>query len=204
MFASSRTREHRQDHSEDITTGRDLSRKRRRVDVEHSRKRGALSEPSSLSENSRGLMSPLSSVSALLSTSKSTSTPTLPSAQESAFTSIAKSIPPSASSSSPREEIKESDSDPEDDPSEGDEEEWCVRKRYEDGDKVTSRKVLAYAKELMAKETYEDKDNPHVSIRPLIVTDRDGCNRRRAKPRTVTNYLVAIRMLYKDQCLKHG
>ncbi|KAF9091937.1 hypothetical protein BGX23_004771 [Mortierella sp. AD031] len=83
-------------------------------------------------------------------------------------------------------------------------EEWCVRKRYEDGDKVTSRKVLAYAKELMAKETYEDKDNPHVSIRPLIVTDRDGCNRRRAKPRTVTNYLVAIRMLYKDQCLKHG
>ncbi|KAF9108346.1 hypothetical protein BGX29_001623 [Mortierella sp. GBA35] len=75
--------------------------------------------------------------------------------------------------------------------------EWCIRKGYEDGDKFSGDKILAYAKEMTAQEACEDKNNPRHSIRPLFV--RIKRNLHRAAPATIQQHLSAIRTLYKDQ-----
>ncbi|KAF9903485.1 hypothetical protein EC991_003768 [Linnemannia zychae] len=77
--------------------------------------------------------------------------------------------------------------------------EWCSRKRYADGYRVTSEKFIAYAKELTAREEYYDKNNPHLCIKPFIVNAHKP-DARRASKATVRAVLVATRALYMDQC----
>ncbi|KAF9933989.1 hypothetical protein FBU30_003707 [Linnemannia zychae] len=78
--------------------------------------------------------------------------------------------------------------------------EWCIRKRYEDRHRVTPDKVIAFAKEITAREEYYDKDNPHLCIRPFVVNIHKGSQIRRASKNTVRACLTAIRALYLDQC----
>ncbi|KAG0270893.1 hypothetical protein BGZ95_001384 [Linnemannia exigua] len=78
--------------------------------------------------------------------------------------------------------------------------EWCIRKRYTDGHRVTSQKFIAYAKELTAREEYYDKDNPHLCVKPFIVNAHKGSDARRASKSTVRAALTAVRALYMDQC----
>ncbi|KAF9085685.1 hypothetical protein BGX23_009446 [Mortierella sp. AD031] len=77
-------------------------------------------------------------------------------------------------------------------------------KRYSNGDKVTGVKVLAYVKELTAREEYHDENNPHLCIKPLFVNVRKGGGGevRRASLGTVRSYLSSIRALYRDQCVQ--
>ncbi|KAG0211984.1 hypothetical protein BGX33_003943 [Mortierella sp. NVP41] len=80
--------------------------------------------------------------------------------------------------------------------------EWCARKRYQDKDKVTGEKLAAYMREGTARDGYEDKANPHLSIRPFRVKSSYGI--RRASGSSVRAYLLALRALYKDQCGRAG
>ncbi|KAK3844550.1 MAG: hypothetical protein J3R72DRAFT_521935 [Linnemannia gamsii] len=80
--------------------------------------------------------------------------------------------------------------------------EWCIRKRYTDGYRVTSKKFIAYAKELTAQEEYYDKDNPHLCVKPFIVNAHKGPDARRASKSTVRAALTAVRALYMDQCTR--
>ncbi|KAF9926626.1 hypothetical protein FBU30_003810 [Linnemannia zychae] len=82
--------------------------------------------------------------------------------------------------------------------------EWCVRKRYIDGNHVTLEKLLRYATENAAPEAFEDNENPHLSIRPL-------CNKKASKGgvvhvsrHTMKQYVTAVRALYKEQCARYG
>ncbi|OAQ24486.1 hypothetical protein K457DRAFT_835073 [Linnemannia elongata AG-77] len=81
--------------------------------------------------------------------------------------------------------------------------EWCIRKRHTDGDNVTKDKLLAYAKELTAREAYEDEANPHLSIRPIF--GNYGVNRHgRISPISMRKRLNAIQFLHREQCQQKG
>ncbi|KAF9138971.1 hypothetical protein BG015_002201 [Linnemannia schmuckeri] len=78
--------------------------------------------------------------------------------------------------------------------------EWCIRKRYADGHRVTAEKFVAFARELTARDEYYDKDNPHLCIKPFIVNILKGGSARRASKGTVRGVLTAVRAFYMDQC----
>ncbi|KAG0373736.1 hypothetical protein BGX24_011313 [Mortierella sp. AD032] len=82
--------------------------------------------------------------------------------------------------------------------------EWCIRKEYTDGDWVTREKYIAYAKEITAPQSHTDNDIPRLSVKPLFVKSRIGRSAQRASLSTVENYLRAVRVLYKSQCLVDG
>ncbi|KAG0284352.1 hypothetical protein BGZ96_011274 [Linnemannia gamsii] len=77
--------------------------------------------------------------------------------------------------------------------------EWCIRKRYNDRDNVTTEKFLAYAREVTAREAYEDEVNPHLSIRPIFGMYR-GSRRGRINPASMKKRLCAIQFLHREQC----
>ncbi|KAF8949193.1 hypothetical protein BGZ47_008972 [Haplosporangium gracile] len=78
--------------------------------------------------------------------------------------------------------------------------EWCIRKRYADGHRVTAEKFAAFARELTARDEYYAKDNPHLCIKPFIVNIHKGADARRASKGTVRAVLTAVRAFYMDQC----
>ncbi|KAF9295427.1 hypothetical protein BGZ88_002106 [Linnemannia elongata] len=78
--------------------------------------------------------------------------------------------------------------------------EWCIRKRYTDGHRVTAEKFVAFARELTARDEYYDKDNPHLCIKPFIANIHKGADVRRPSKGTVRGALTAVRALYMDQC----
>jgi hypothetical protein len=78
--------------------------------------------------------------------------------------------------------------------------EWCIRKKYADGHRVTAAKFTAFAKDLTALDEYYDKDNPHLCVRPFLVNVHKGADARRASKGTVRSILTAVRAFYMDQC----
>jgi hypothetical protein len=82
--------------------------------------------------------------------------------------------------------------------------EWCVRKQCKDGNHVTLEKLIEYATELSAQETFEDKENPHLSIRPLCCKKKPGMEPTRVSRYTLAQYVSSIRALHKDQSVKDG
>ncbi|KAG9066613.1 hypothetical protein KI688_012521 [Linnemannia hyalina] len=81
--------------------------------------------------------------------------------------------------------------------------EWCTRKKYTDGHRVTPEKYVTYIRELTARDEYYDKENPHLCIKPFIahIHIHRGANAHRASKGTVLEALKAIRALYLDQCI---
>ncbi|KAF9910379.1 hypothetical protein EC991_006644 [Linnemannia zychae] len=82
--------------------------------------------------------------------------------------------------------------------------EWCIRKRYEDGNFVTPEKFIKYTAELTSQESFEDKGNPHLSVRPIYRLDRQGSEPIRVSKSTMAQYISSVRALHKEQCLKSG
>ncbi|KAK3823639.1 MAG: hypothetical protein J3R72DRAFT_458939 [Linnemannia gamsii] len=82
--------------------------------------------------------------------------------------------------------------------------EWCIRKRYTDGNLVTPEKYLKYVAETTSREPFEDENNPHLSVRPLYRKTPATGEPVRVSKFTFTQYLTAIRFLHKEQCLKNG
>lgn len=78
--------------------------------------------------------------------------------------------------------------------------EWCIRKRYADGHRVTAEKFVTFARELTARDEFYDKDNPHLCIKPFIANIHKGADVHRASKGTVRGALTAVRALYMDQC----
>ncbi|KAG0277011.1 hypothetical protein BGZ95_006677, partial [Linnemannia exigua] len=76
--------------------------------------------------------------------------------------------------------------------------EWCARKRFSDGERITREKAGAYAVEMAATEAYEDKENPHLSIRPLMAY------KRHASIATMEKNMSFVRRLFARQCEMEG
>ncbi|KAF9910380.1 hypothetical protein EC991_006645 [Linnemannia zychae] len=83
---------------------------------------------------------------------------------------------------------------------------WCTRKRFKDGDKVTSNKLIAYVQDMTAEKPYYDKNNPHLNIEPFFTTivTTKALTRQRIASGTVRTHISAIRVLYREQCLRDG
>ncbi|KAF9155471.1 hypothetical protein BG015_009759 [Linnemannia schmuckeri] len=82
--------------------------------------------------------------------------------------------------------------------------EWCARKNCEDGDHVTLEKLIKYAMELSAERPFEDKANPHLSVRPLFYKKKPGMEPTRVSRRALAQYVTSVRALHREQCAKDG
>lgn len=58
--------------------------------------------------------------------------------------------------------------------------------------------------ELTSESPFEDRDSPHLSIRPLLCKAKPGMERIRASRRTLGQYMTSVRALHKEQCHKNG
>ncbi|KAG0277012.1 hypothetical protein BGZ95_006678 [Linnemannia exigua] len=82
--------------------------------------------------------------------------------------------------------------------------EWCIRKKYADGNLVTPEKFITYVAETTSGEPFEDKNNPHLSVRPLYRKTPSTGGPVRVSKFTFCQYLTSIRFLHKEQCRKNG
>ncbi|KAI8606668.1 hypothetical protein EDD21DRAFT_429979 [Dissophora ornata] len=81
---------------------------------------------------------------------------------------------------------------------------WCERKRYNNYDKITREKVLAYVAELLAPQTIVNADNPHLSVLPIRVNRTDTYDGDCPSYPTIAFYHKAVRDLYIQQCVNEN
>ncbi|KAG0270894.1 hypothetical protein BGZ95_001385 [Linnemannia exigua] len=82
---------------------------------------------------------------------------------------------------------------------------WCIRKRYDDRDKVTPAKFVSWVEELTAETEYRNDYNPHLSVFPLVhSTSAKGDVTRRYSVNTIIKNLRYIRQLYDEQRIKEN